>query len=83
MYASISGVCDVAGKAGEATDVRTGDVRAEGGRQRRVEEQVAGVLVTGEVALGVDERLERRLRAGATDDPEVAVDLVGVGKLLR
>ena len=82
LYSSISGVVHVRREGGEAADVGTGDVRPERGRQRRVEEQVAGVLVTGEVALAVDEGLQRRLRAGAADHPEVAVDLVGVGQLL-
>ena len=54
--------------------------RARG--QRRAEEQVACVLVAGQVALGRQEGLQRGVGARAADGPEVAVDLVRVGKLL-
>ena len=40
------------------------------------------MLFAGQVALGVDERLERRLCSCPADHPEVTVDLVGVRKLL-
>ena len=82
LYVVDLGRVHVGWEGGEPADVGAGDVRPRAVARRRVEEQVAGVLVTGEVALGVDERLQGGLRPGAADHPEVAVDLVRIGQLL-
>ena len=40
------------------------------------------MLIAGQLALRVDERFEGSRGPGAADNPEVTVDLIGVGQLL-